>query len=139
MQKLAILSVERSLDLVVVYAIGDATGPAVDHLRFGVSARKSFATLMENFALYRSAPIVAHVECVVSGKAAGLRLKSAVEASLKENGRHIRASWFRVSGEEALRAMVEQSAGEGVRVLTQDEASELEQKALNKLMDGKFG
>lgn len=135
MQKLAMLSVERELDLVVLSAVGDAEGPQAGYVRLAVSSRKSFETMVENFALYRAYPVVAHMAHVVSGKTAGLRVKSAIETRLKMGGRHARASWFRVDGPEVLKLSAVIAEQERVALMTAAQADERELKALAKIMD----
>lgn len=119
----------------VVYAIGDSDGDASDQIRVGIASKRSFPTMVKNFAIYRAHMIVAHVEAYIRGETAALRFKSEIEHRLTADGRNIRASWWRASGEFAAALAREVAESEHVDVMTEGQASDLERAKLIEKME----
>ena len=128
------LQVERELDLVVLYAAGDATGPSAGDVKIGLSVRRAVPEELKSMRSYRSSEIVVHFAHVITGRGRGLRLKTALEYELGCRGRHLRNSWWNAGG--IVSDLVIQLAGdERIDLMTADEARALELEKLHKKMD----
>jgi hypothetical protein len=117
---------ELELDLVVIYAIGDGDGPLRGEVKIGLSSRRAFAEEVKAARVYRSSEVVTHFAHVVRGRAVGLRLRSALEASLRSTGRHKRNSWWAISGDDACVRVLECARTEKIELLTDSEAAVIE-------------
>lgn len=126
--------VEQELDLVVIYAVGDASGPSAGDVKIGLSIRRAFAEEIKVMRGYRSAELTVHFAHVIRGRSCGLRLKTALECELKDHGRHVRNSWWQASDVVSC-AVVRLAKGEHIRLMTADEATALELEKLHKKMD----
>lgn len=134
--RLAMLAAEKAAEIVVLWAIGDASGPLNGEVKFDLNGRRSFkADVQSRMRTYRSRETATRVEVYIRGECSGLRLKTAVEHRLHELGCGCeRPGWFRAAG--IIAGIVTECAEiEGVRLLTEDQAREVELRELEKIMD----
>lgn len=126
------LIMDRRLELTVLYAVGDASGPCVDHVKIGVSTRDAFADEVRKMSNYRSAEVVTRFEAIISGRGKAEMLKTATLAALEDRGL-VHRSW-RVSTEDALASVVRRLAGTyRVKLMTREEAVALEHKTYDEI------
>lgn len=119
--------VDSRLELVVLYAVGDVTGPCAHHVRIGVSTVASYAEEMRQMRRYRSADIATRYEAFISGKGKAEVLKTALLATLGDKGFAFK-SWRSATDGELSAIVGKLSATYRVRIYTQQEAAELEAK-----------
>lgn len=130
------LAAEQRAEIVVFYALGDADGPLAHEVKIGIRKWRTYQSdIVYRMRAYRSREIAHRVEVYVRGDAAALRLKTAVFARLNEDGYGLgRPDWFRVGANlgEVIRAV---AADERISLFSEDEAREIEQRELEKLME----
>lgn len=119
----------------IIYAIGDADGPLSNEIKIGLCSRKSYQQEIYNARLYRSADLAVHFASIVRGKAAGARLKTAMETKLRTACQHKKGSWWIASAQRARSILFEAVAEERISLLTEDGAKALEREALARKME----
>lgn len=127
---------ESRANIVVLYAIGDASGPLTGEVRIGVSKRRAYQSdVISRMKNFRSRPIAIHVEAYIRGEAAAARLLTAVRNRLADLGvEDHEHGWFRAS--EIIAGIVAESSKiEGVRTMNVEEAIEIERSEYHKIMD----
>jgi len=131
-QKLIWQQTEDELDLCVLYAIGDASGPLANEVRLGVASRKSFAQQIKQIQMFRSREIAIRLDVVVRGKARAEQLKTSLAAHLKEGGRQSLVGFWRVLSNDAELASIVAALAydENIETMTQDQAIALERATL---------
>lgn len=126
------LLMDRRLELTVLYAVGDATGPCADHVKIGVSTRDAFAEEMRTMRKYRSAEVVTRFETIISGRGKAEMIKTALLAALEDRGL-VHRSW-RMSTEQMLASVVGRLAQTyRVPIMTREQAIALEHKTYDEL------
>lgn len=126
--------VDARLELVVVWAIGDASGPAADagEVKIGVSTRASFDDHVKQMGKYRAADVKVYFETIVSGKGRGEMLKTALLATLGDRGFSYR-SFRRATVGEIDAIIGNLSRTYRVKLYTHDEAVALEHETFEKI------
>lgn len=117
------------------YVIGDRDGPLKDEVRIGYTSLGAYRSFKKNFALYRSRKILAHVEMILIGEAAARMIKAEIQLRLIEDWRKISERWWKVTDDEIKAIVGDVISSEGIRVLQQDEATEMLANKFSALMD----
>lgn len=128
------LLLDRRLELTVLYAIGDASGPCAHHVKIGVSTRDAFAAEIKKAGVYRSAEIAVRFEAIVSGRGKAEMLKTALLAALGDRGL-AHNSWRMATDGELAAIVGKLSATYGVPVMTREEAIALEHRTYGEISD----
>lgn len=130
---------EKELELRLIYCIGPAEGQLSDQSRIGISSRRGFDAMVQDFQSYRSEPLTVHFRHIVRGNALALRLQTRMTSSLTADGKAIRASWWRIAGEAAALLIAECANAEGIELLTEDDAKAIESDRYHQLMQNFSG
>lgn len=126
------LLLDRRLELTVLYAIGDASGPCVHHVKVGVSTRDAFAAEIRKAGVYRSAEVAVRFEAIVSGRGRAEMLKTSLLAALGDRG--LAHNSWRLGTDAELHAIVGKlSRTYGVPVMTREEAVALEHRTYEEI------
>lgn len=126
------LELDQRLELTVLYAIGDAWGPCMHHVKVGVSTRDAFAAEIKKAGVYRSADIAVRFEAIVSGRGKAEMLKTALLATLGDRGL-AHNSWRSATDAELSAIVGKLSALYCVPVMTREEAVALEHRTYDKI------
>lgn len=105
-------------------------------MKIGVTKRRSYINdVLSRMRAYRSRSVTPRAEFYIRGEAAGSRVKSAVIHALSDMGiKPTSGDWFAAAA--VVRDVVVACASvERVRLLTEEEASQVEQDELEKLME----
>lgn len=130
--------VDLRLELVVLYAVGDADGPCAGHVKIGVSTRAAYASEMKTLRNYRSSEVVTKYETIVSGKGRAELLKTALLAALGDKGFAYR-SWRSANDGEIAAIVGNLSTTYGVALLSHDDAIALEHQTFEAIAEKEFG
>ena len=124
--------VDARLELSVLWAVGDASGPCASEVKIGVSTRKAYADEIKKMGNYRSAEVVTRYETIISGRGRAELLKTALLATLEDRGLTFR-SWRRANVGELSDIVAKLATTYRVRLMTHDEAVALEHEVFDKV------
>lgn len=124
--------VDSQLDLVVLYAVGDAGGLSAGEIKIGVSTRQAFREEIKKMSNYRSSDLVIHMQTIISGREEAVRLKTAALATFDDRGLTYR-SWRRANGDEVRGIISKLAATYGVRLMTEEQAAVLERETFERI------
>lgn len=128
------IAVDRA-DIAVLWALGDLDGPLAGEVKIGLTTRRAFQAQASAMRAARSRQLAKWVEVYMRGQAPGLRLRAALEHHLTAHGMEIGRPWFRVDHDQLPSIVSLLAASENVRLITEDDAKEIEQREFAKLMD----
>lgn len=121
---------DRSLELRVLYCIGDESGPLAGEVSLGVSGRRNLSGSIETAKRWRSRDVIIHFQHIIRGEGSLLRLRAELESRW---GPKIRGSWWERDGNTAALDVVAVAAEERIPLLTDAEADELEERELQEV------